>query len=156
MNPTPGSLSIITAVVAPALLILACSSLITTTANRLSLLLDRVRLLTHEMEALLATHSGENKQAFIMSQLGRGATRAMLLQRALATLYLALGTLILTSVGVGISAVAGLSPRLIAVMVLVSVSFLFYASTLLIRESRVALTAVSAEMKYVRSLLTHH
>ncbi len=156
MNPTPGPLSIISAVVAPALLILACSSLITTTANRLSLLLDRVRQLTHEMEKLLAEHAGENKRAFIATQLGRGATRARLLQRTLATLYLALGSLILTSVCVGLSSAILLHPSIIASMVLLSVTFLFYASTLLIRESRIALSAVNAEMDYVGSLIAQH
>lgn len=156
MNPGSGSVSIVTAVVTPALLILACSSLITTTANRLSLLLDRVRELTHEIEKLLSDSGSVNKRSFIGTQLGRGATRALLLQRALATLYLALGTLILTSVFVGVSAVAGLNPGLIAAMVFVSVSFLFYASILLIRESRIALAAVKAEMEYVRSLIAQH
>jgi hypothetical protein len=98
--------SIISAVVAPALLILVCSSLITTTANRLSLLLDRVRELTREMEAFQAVPPGKvrSKREFIAAQLNRGARRARLLQRALATLYLALGALILTSVCVGVGA----------------------------------------------------
>ena len=145
---------IISAVVAPALLILACSSLITTTANRLSLLLDRVRQLTREMETAQGEPStaSENKRPFIAAQLIQGSRRARLLQRTLATLYLALGSLILTSVGVGFGAAIGLSVNLIVITVLASVAFLFYASTLLIRESRIALSAVNAEMDYVRHL----
>ncbi len=158
MNTTtslPPVSSIISAVVAPAILILACSSLITTTANRLSLLLDRVRELTKEMEGLGAVVSGANdgKRAYIVSILSKGARRAGLLQRALATLYLALGSLILTSVGVGIGAVIGFNVNFVAVTVLISISFLFYASTLLICESRIALSAVNAEMEYVRRLI---
>ena len=151
----PPAPSIISAVVAPALLILACSSLITTTANRLSLLLDRVRQLTGEMEAFQAGRGDEpgGKRAFIAAQLGRGARRAKLLQRTLATLYLALGSLILTSVCVGFSAASGLSANFIVVTVLASVTFLLYASALLIRESRIALSAVDAEMEYVRRLI---
>ena len=151
MNPVsaPAPLSIISAVVAPAILILACSSLITTTANRLSLLLDRVRYLTNEVESGV----GENKRQFIASQLGKGANRARLLQRALATLYLALGSLILTSVGVGVGAASGLNASFIGLTVLASVTFLFYASTLLIRESRIALSSVNAEMEYVKRLI---
>ena len=155
MTPAPSPFSIISAVVAPALLILACSSLITTTANRLSLLLDRVRQLTGEMEAFRAGRSGgaDSKRAFIAAQLGKGARRAGLLQRTLATLYLALGSLILTSVCVGFSSAIGLSVNFIVVTVLASVTFLLYASTLLIRESRIALSSVDAEMEYVRRLL---
>ena len=143
-------LSIISVVVAPAILILASSSLITTTANRLSLLLDRVRSLTREVEE---GRLPENKRAFISSQLGKASKRAPLLQRALATLYLALGSLILTSVAVGIGAVTGYGASYIGFTVILSVALLFYASMLLIRESRIALRAVNAEMEYVRRLI---
>ena len=145
---------VISAVVAPALLILACSSLITTTANRLSLLLDRVRQLTREMEILQTQQPAvsKNKQTFVSTQLIKGSRRARLLQRTLATLYIALGSLILTSVGVGVGAAVGLSANFIVFTVLASVTFLFYASTLLIRESRIALSAVNAEMDYVSHL----
>ena len=148
--------SIISAVVAPALLILACSSLITTTANRLSLLLDRVRELTREMEAFKTgrVSDAQAKRPFIAAQLAKGVMRARLLQRTLATLYLALGSLILTSVCIGFSAASGLSVNFIVVTVLASVTFLLYASTLLIRESRIALSAVNAEMEYVRQLIS--
>lgn len=154
MNPTP-VFPVISAVVAPAILILSCSSLITTTANRLSLLLDRVRSLTGEIES----HPGkrgqafEKKCAFVASQLAKGAKRARLLQRALATLYLALGSLILTSVCVGAAAVSGIDATFIFIPVLASVVFLFFASTILIRESRIALKAVNGEMEYVQNLI---
>ena len=147
--------SIISAVVAPALLILACSSLITTTANRLSLLLDRVRELTREIESSQAGRSGvtHNKRMFVASQLGKGSRRARLLQRTLAMLYLALGALILTSVCVGLAAASGLNANFIVITVLASVVFLFIASTFLILESRIALSAVNAEMNYVQELI---
>ena len=145
---------IISAVVAPALLILACSSLITTTANRLSLLLDRVRELTREMEILLHEQPKAllSKRTFVAKQLLKGSNRARLLQKTLATLYLALGSLILTSILVGVSAAIGRGAQGVVVTALVSVALLFYASILLIRESQIALVAVNAEMDYVRSL----
>ena len=158
MNPAaalPSTSSIISAVVAPAILILSCSSLITTTANRLSLLLDRVRELTKEMESLQAERSEatKSKRAYVAVLLTKGAKRSGFLQRTLATLYLALGALILTCVCIGISAASGFNANFIAVTVLASVAFLFYASTLLIRESRIALSAVKVEMDYVRRLI---
>ena len=158
MNPTavlPSAPSIISAVVAPAILILACSSLITTTANRLSLLLDRVRELTKEMESLRAKPSdtADSKRAYVAVLLTKGARRTGLLQRTLATLYLALGSLILTCVCIGISAATGFNASFIVVTVLVALVFLFYASTLLIHESRIALSAVKVEMDYIRRLV---
>jgi len=140
-------------VVAPAILILACSSLITTTANRLSLLLDRVRYLSGEMETLKKNADAEGKRAFTVAQLRKGSNRARLLQKTLASLYLALGSLIFTSVWIGLGATLGLDSKYIGVAVLVSVAFLFYASTLLIRESRIALSAINAEMEYVKRLI---
>ena len=156
MTASPIAIPIISAVVAPALLILACSSLIATTANRLSLLLDRVRELTREIERMHAEGVGKNqgKHDFVAMQLGRGAQRARLLQRALATLYLALGSLLLTSISVGVGTAGGLTPNFIVITVLLAVTFLLYASVLLIRESRIALAAVNAEMEYVRRLIT--
>ena len=154
MNPSDSS-SIISAVVAPAILILACSSLITTTANRLSLLLDRVRHLTGDMERMRfkTEPAEEGRRAFSSAQLRKAAQRAGLLQRALSSFYLALGSLILTTVCVGISAAAGWKVNYVAFTVLVSVGILFYASTLLIRESRIALSAINSEMQYVRRIL---
>jgi hypothetical protein len=154
MTPAPVP-SIISAVVTPAILILACSSLITTTANRLSLLLDRVRELTGEIESFRAgaPETPGHKRSYVSAQLEKGARRVVLLQRTLATLYLALGSLILTSVCVGISAAIGLNANVVMVTVLASVTLLLYASTLLIRESRIALSAISAEMEYVRRLI---
>ena len=155
MMPNSNTPTIISAVVAPAILILASSSLITTTANRLSLLLDRIRHLTADMEAWTAGRLGADakKKEYIVAQLGKGSRRAGLLQRALATLYLALASLILTSVCIGIGAVSGLNANFIGATVLASISFLFYASTLLLRESRIALASVNEEMDYVRRLI---
>ena len=158
MNPIaalPSASSIVSAVVAPAILILACSSLITTTANRVSKVLDRLRDLSNTMESLQDDRSGpmQNKRAYLAVLLAKGAMRAGLLQHTLATLYLALGALILTSVCTWVGATRELNVNFIAVPMLASVIFLFYASTLLIRESRIALSAVKVEMDYVRQLV---
>lgn len=151
----PSTTSLISAVVAPAILILACSSLITTTANRLSMLLRRVRDLAHEMEVLQAARSETPpaKRVYVAALLTQGTARVKLLQRTLATLYLALACLVFASVCIGLSAWIGIRADLIAAGALLSVAFLFYGSTLLIRESRVALKAVNAEMEYIRGLV---
>lgn len=151
MNTNP-AFSIVSAVVTPAILILACSSLITTTAHRLSMLLDRVRELTHETESPSSSQISEKKKVFVASQLLKATRRTQFLQRTLATLYLALGSLILTSVCIGIGAASAINMGFIVIPVIASVSCLFYASTLLIRESRIAISAVNDEMAYARQL----
>ncbi len=155
MTPST-ALSVVSAVVTPALLILACSSLITATAGRLSRLLERVRGLTEEVETLGAPDDKavRTKRDFIVSQLLKAAARAKLLQRAMLSLYFSLGALVLTSVAIGLNSAYGLvRVSLLNGPVLVSVVFLLYASVLLIRESRIALSAVDAEMEYVRRLI---
>ena len=154
-SQSPVAISTISAVVAPGILILACGSLIATTANRLSLLLDRVRELTKETEAV---HGGRStvsdvKRAFIASQLSKGTRRTRLLQRALAVFYLALCFFIITCVVVGFGPLIGLSANLAIGPMLIAIMFLFYASALLILESRIARFVINAEMDYVRSLI---
>ncbi len=157
MNPEASSsaLSVISAIVTPALLILACSNLITATSNRLSRLLDRVRELMQDAEALPGdTAECTEKTELLLLLLRKTAVRTLLIQRALAALYACLGCLILTSVVIGVGAAIGRQePALIMLAIFVSVAFLFYASALLIRESRIALAAVNAEMDYVRKLI---
>lgn len=157
MNPSTSApaLSVISAIVTPALLILACSSLITATSNRLNRLLDRVRELTKDVEGLttLKPTNDNGKRELLVFLLQKAALRARLIQRVMVSLYAALGALILTSVIVGVSSALGIiSPVLIQVAIFTSVAFLFYGSALLIRESSIALSAVDAEMDYVRRL----
>jgi hypothetical protein len=148
---TSSATEVISAIVTPAILILATSSLITATASRQSRLLERVRSLTDNIEN--PTGLVEGKRKFLILQLLKAATRTRLIQRALVCLYIALGCLILTSVAVGVSSVAGLgSTKVILPAIFISLSFLFYSSILLIRESRIALSAGDAEMDYVRGL----
>ncbi|HTL69978.1 MAG TPA: DUF2721 domain-containing protein [Candidatus Eisenbacteria bacterium] len=155
MNPSAPSLSVISAIVTPAILILACSSLITATAGRLSRVLERARELTREAEAL--TEGGKTaepgKRDFVVSQLRKAATRAKFLQRALAQIYLSLGTLVLTSVSAGIGTAMHRSTLIVInLAVLTAVGILLYACALLIRESRLAVRSVNAEMDYVLRL----
>ena len=150
--PTAPAIEVISAIVTPAILILACSSLITATANRQSRILERVRELTKEVEGLQKTGGGD-KREFLVSQLIKASARTRLIQRSLSYLYLSLGALILTSVGIGVGSTAGVtSAKLILVAIFISMLLLFYASFLLIRESRIALGAVDAEMDYVKHL----
>lgn len=158
MNPpaaAPGALSVVSAIVTPALLILACSSLITATSNRLNRLLDRVRDLTKDVEALLLhKETPHPKRELLISLLRKAAVRARLLQRVMVSLYASLGFLVFTSVIVGVAAGVGKSnPHLVLVSIYTAITFLFYASFLLVRESRIALSAVDAEMDYVHRLV---
>lgn len=154
------ALSVLTAMVTPAVLILASSSLVLATSNRLGRAIDRTRAISERM-ADLARESERTmlheERTLLLQQLGRTARRATLLTRTLTRLYMALALFIATSVAIGVVAVFGAPYAWVALVLgFVGAGLLFWASILLIVESRIALAAVSEEMDFVRQVGTHY
>lgn len=150
------TLSVLSAMVTPAVLILASSSLVLATSNRLSRAVDRTRTIservTEEAKDEERTLLPEERD-LLVQQLGRTARRAKLLTRALTRLYTALAIFIATSMAIGVVAVTGVAYAWIALLLgFVGALLLFWSSVLLILESRIALTAVFDEMEYVQRL----
>lgn len=149
------TLSVLSAMITPAVLILACGSLITTTSSRLVRCIDRVREMSSEFEKVTTgeevVESVGSKQAMLFSQLERSTTRARLLQRSLAGLYLALSCFVTTSVAIGLTAALqaaafGWVPLTLG---FIGAGLLMGVSVLLIIESRISLASTFAEMDYV-------
>jgi hypothetical protein len=160
-EPTPEQLStalmIISAMITPAVLILGSSSLIAATSTRLGRILERTRKLAEQVEALLQRQSEseavQDKLDLLLDQLTKTTRRARLLQRAMTSLYLALGAFVATSMALGIDAAIGAEHKAVLVtLVLLGASILFYASILLVAESRIALAAVDRELKFLGRL----
>ena len=152
MNDLSIALTILSAMITPAVLISACSSLILTTAQRLGRVIDRTRKVASQIEGLAQTEDGpaDAQRALLVDLLGRAARRSRLLQRALSCLYLALSTFVATTVAIGIVAVSGQHYAWIPIPLgLIGSGLLLYTSLLLIRESRIALESVNAEMDFV-------
>jgi hypothetical protein len=154
------SLGVLTAMITPAILILAAGTLITSTSNRLGRVVDRVRVLSDSFEAL---ESGEPKTAFveerrrhIFDQLDKLTSRARLLQLSMTSYYLSLAAFVATSVIIGLLAFVTpekqLSPYVPVVAALTGMFFLFTSSILLIYEARLATTAVIDEMSFITTL----
>jgi len=154
------SLGVLTAMITPAIPILAAGTLITSTSNRLGRVVDRVRTLSESFEVL---ESGEPKTAFveerrrhIFHQLDQLASRARLLQLSMTSYYLALAAFIATSVIIGLLAFVTperqLSPYFPVAAALTGMFFLFTSSILLIYEARLATTAVIDEMSFITTL----
>src|SRR5262245_41963407 len=151
------TLSTLSAMITPVVMILAVSSLILTTRNRLLRVVDRVREMLPELEKLVQTEQrDEAKVAMLFADLERATVRTRLGQQALAQLYLALGTFLATSIALGVVTYArfdaGLVPLLLGA---IGVALLFSASILLILESRIALASAYAEMDYIRLISGH-
>ena len=154
------TLGVLTAMITPAILILAAGTLITSTSNRLGRVVDRVRVLSDSFEAL---ESGDTKTAFveerrrhIFDQLDKLTSRARLLQLSMTFYYVALAAFVATSVIIGFLAFVTpertLTPYVPVVASLTGMFFLFTSSILLIYEARLATTAVIDEMHFITTL----
>jgi len=145
------ALQILSAMITPAVLIMACGSLVMTTSSRLIRCVDRVRDFTAEIDALdEAGSKNQPRYEMLLFQLERTAQRARLLQRALSRLYAAIGMFIATSVSLGALALLDLHVAWVSLLLgFIGAGLLFSASVMLIIESRIALALTYAEMDFV-------
>ncbi len=145
-------LHVLSAMITPAVLILASGSLIMTTSSRSIRCIDRVRQRAEELESLgKGTDEGtERRRAHLYSQLEINTRRARLLQKAMSRLYIGISFFIATSVAIGAVAVANLEIGWLPLLLgFIGAGLLFSASIYLIFESRLAMTTTYAEMDYI-------
>jgi hypothetical protein len=160
MEGLNSALTVLTAMITPAVLISACGTMILSTSTRLGRVVDRVRSLSDRLEEL-AMIAGEvalleDRRAVIFAQLDKLTSRARILQRSMTVFYTALGIFVSTSVAIGIVAVTSTRYSWIPVVVaLIGASFLFYGSVLLIFEARMALTTIHMEMDFIWRFTKH-
>ncbi|TDE10537.1 DUF2721 domain-containing protein [Dyadobacter psychrotolerans] len=152
MNTISQTLTILSSMIAPVVLILACGSLITTTSQRLSRVIERSRKLTEQLKQLVRDHDASSEVitkegAKLFYQLNKSTLRTNLLQRAMVTLYLCLSLFVATSISLGIMDIFNAKHTWLPVLLsIIGALMLFYVSVLLIRESSLALKAISNEM----------
>jgi hypothetical protein len=107
----PDALSVLSAMITPAVLISACGSLIMATSSRANRAVDRARDVAALFAALQQAPPErellDEERRMLFRQLDLTTRRSRLLQRALARLYSALGTFVATSVAIGLVAVSG-------------------------------------------------
>ncbi|PVY41364.1 DUF2721 domain-containing protein [Pontibacter virosus] len=154
MDNLSAALTILSAMITPAILIMASGSLILTTSQRLSRSMERVRKLADQYSALTnketISESDSAEKSFLLELLMRATRRCRLLQRAMTSLYLTLGVFVATSIAIALFDVLNLPYAwAITLLSLLGAGLLFYASLLLIVESRIALQAVDREMDWV-------
>jgi len=154
MQTSLDALSVLSAMITPAVLISACGSLILATSDRLSKAVARTR----ELSTQLGPHDGaeadsarQEERRMLFTQLDYVTTRSRLLQRALSRLYAAVGFFVGTSVAIGlVAATDSREYTLIPIgLGLYGAALLLYAAFLLIKESRFALAGVNAEMDFI-------
>jgi len=156
MNGTFSASEVLGAMITPAVLISASGTLVLSTSNRLTRVVDRVRVLAAEAEAIrraegAAAFETEERITYISDQLPVLARRALLLRSALTAFYSAIGFLVATSIAVGIVAAIGWTYGWTAVVTgLAGACALLYGSLLLVREARLAIGFTLQEMDYLR------
>jgi hypothetical protein len=147
------------AMITPAVLISAGGTLVLSTSNRLSRVVDRVRVLAASAEKLEDERSGRSsldtlKRQLIVSQLQDLSRRALLLRSAIAALYVAIGFLIATSIGVGVFTAFGFDYSWLPITLgMLGTGGLLWATGLLVREARLAIASTLEEMQYASAVL---
>ena len=113
------ALAVLTAMITPAILVLAAGTLIGSTSTRLGRVVDCVRALSDSFEALetgeTKSASLEERRVHIFGQLNGLTRRARLLQLSMLTLYLALASFVSTSVVLGLAGVREARGKVLAV-----------------------------------------
>lgn len=154
MDQLSSALTVLSAMITPAVLISACGMLVLSTSNRLINVVARVRDLSERFERLTESEGSRRqaeKRSMIMSQLELLTSRARLLQRSLTSLYSAIGIFVLTTFDIGITA-SSPSHRLgraAVILGLIGTAFLCYSSMLLIVEARRAFASTRKEMDFL-------
>jgi len=148
-------LSILSAMITPAVLISACGTLIVSTSMRLARIVDRVRALSQEIQLLSSDEEidfPEDRLHEYERQLTTHTQRGVLIQRSLTNLYFSLGLFVTTTVCIGLVALLHRLSWLPMVLGIIGTVFLFYSSMLLIAETRLALRSVNSEMEFTMVL----
>lgn len=150
----PGNL--LAAMVTPAILISAAGTLVFSTATRLARLVDRARILAAELEALAERPDApyaDERRGEIEHHLTVRARRSYLVQSAVTRFYVALGFFVATTIAVGLVAIFPAIEWVPPVLGILGSLGLFSGCIQLIRETRLALTAVDREMSFALELV---
>jgi hypothetical protein len=154
MNELTTSLGILSSMITPAVLILASGSLIMTTSQRLSRVIERVRKISQEFMLIEKSDdkesANENKRRILYTLLTKSIRRSKLLTQTMTLLYISLALFVATSLAIGIVAVIHLRYTWIPTALgMVGALSLFCSSAILILESRLTYSVIADEVDFV-------
>lgn len=159
MTESPLGLSLLSAMITPAVLISACGTLIFSTSTRLARVVDRVRNLSAQIERLFggdAVPFAEERRREVEAQLAVYARRARLVQGSLTSFYVALGLFVAATIAIGFTVFARGLAWLPAVLGIVGTLVLFLGCVLLINETRLAVQSLRSETAFTLRLSQLH
>lgn len=154
------ALNIIASMITPALLISATGTLILSTSNRLSRVIDRLRVLSDLVETVadpsnLIQLRGERLD-FWQQVIFRQARRLHILQRVLTLLYLAVAAFIFCSVSIGVVSISFRFYWIPVALGILGACFLLVSSVYLLIETRLSVRGMEAETDFHLRLASHY
>lgn len=147
---------ILTSMITPAVLISACGTLIFSTSARLGRIFDRVNVMKGEVESIITGKISypEERMKHLRGQIGLQRRRAMLIQKAMVSLYTATLLFVASSLAIAVNVAYG-STDFAWIPTLIALSgglFLFAASSVLLYESRFNLRFVHRSIDFIEFL----
>ncbi len=158
---TPTNYAALSAMITPAIFLTATGSLIISTSNRMSRIIDRIRTLNDVGDAL---DRGDSKLDFLPERLEhlddqvvRLEWRSDRVRHTLSMLYIALATFIGTSLTLAVDTLIGnraITASVATSLSVAGVGLMLLASVNLVREARAALASNHREIRFYRDLRT--
>jgi hypothetical protein len=154
LNETYAALS---AMITPAIFLTANGSLIISTSNRMSRIVDRIRVLNEQADKICRGGTDLDytveRVAHVHDQLERLVWRGDCIRYALVALYVAFGSFVGTSLTLALDVWAGNNLRVLpTVLALVGVTLMLAACVNLVREGLEALRSNRLEVRFYRDL----
>ena len=150
------SSSILTSMITPAVLISACGTLIFSTSARLGRIFDRVNVMKGEVEAIITGKISypEERMKHLRGQIELQRRRAMLIQKAMVSLYTATLLFVTSSLAIAVTVAYGSTDKawIPTSIALCGGVFLFVASATLLYESRFNLRFVHRSINFIELL----
>ena len=151
-----GSAQILTSMITPAVLISACGTLIFSTSARLGRIFDRVNVMKGEVEAIITGNIShpEERMEHLHGQIELQRRRAMLVHKAMVSLYTATLLFVASSLAIAVTVAYGSAEQawIPTVLALSGGLFLFAASAALLYESRFNLRFVHRSIDFIEFL----
>ncbi len=150
------ALAFLTALITPAIVLLACANLITGCHMRLGRVMDRVRALAQMAEDIrlgkCTDHPMERRRQ-IGTEFRYYERRGKMILVALSFLYSTVGFFVATSIAVGIDLLfEGPVAFLPMILAIVGISLFLVASLLMLLENRLAYETMKREIQFVHRL----
>jgi len=149
--------SLLSTMIAPAVLVSACGTLLLSTSNRIVRVIEKVHSWSNHLEGVATQQLDEEQtrelRLMIFRQLDDTARRVSLLRWSMISYYAAVGVFVLDIILIGSLALLNGGSTIVSVILgLIGAALLLIGSVALIAEAQIAVTSTQREMDHIRQL----